>query len=111
MIQLAIERIGDGNPAVPNRAWVRWIRYLHPIDGFVYDTLKPQLDYSRANSIGTRGVYAYYILTENALYEISAPLSWKRVDHYYCRIANDEIIRMTRDEVFKCLKTGLVSTS
>lgn len=41
---------------------------------------------------------------EPGLYEISAPVSWKRVDRYFAIVSEDGALRrITREEVDRCL--------
>jgi hypothetical protein len=57
------------------------------------------MDYSEANSVGSRGVFKCYWLKEQAYYEVSAPQSWRDTDRYFCEVINGEIVRMTKEEV------------
>ena len=67
-------------------------------------------DYAEANSVGSRGIFDYYVLHHNALYEINEPVTWKRCDHYYLYIdPNGDEYKMTREEVMICLSNGSIS--
>lgn len=55
-------------------------------------------DYSNANSKGTRGVYVNYILEENELYWVKAPMSWKSVSFYYCAVTPSGELKRITDE-------------
>ncbi len=62
--------------------------------------LPSKRDYSRANSKGSRGVYLWYILESDKLYEVNARVSWKNTNRYF--VAVDEsggIYHLTNEEV------------
>lgn len=82
-IALRIEDIG--NP-FRRRAWVAEIVGYE--DKFYYARrfLRPVVDYSDANSVGTRGVYRYYWLELGKIYDVSEPLTWRKTDRYFCRV-------------------------
>lgn len=127
MIQIKLERIGDdtwanlelgrrmvndvlpgaGEVAIgawPQRAWCAEITGLDQRYGFERRFLSPNVSYIDANSIGSRGVFAYYNLREGQIYEVSSPLSWKRTDRYFCRVDGSSLVRMSRKEVDEWLK-------
>jgi hypothetical protein len=56
-------------------------------------------DFSRANSTGTRGIFAEFILGPGKIYEV------KNVkDRYFCQVGRDgSIQKITKEEVNKCL--------
>jgi hypothetical protein len=88
----------------PSRAWAAEITGLDPKYGFARKFLKPSVDYSEANSVGSRGVYRYYWLEEGKVYDVSSPKSWKRTDRYFCRVEDGNLIEMGKDEVKEWLK-------
>jgi len=79
--------------------WVAEIVGLEPRWGFRRVFLRGRKDYSRSNSIGSRGVYVYYELHEGAIYDIHERTSWRSVDRRYARIGDGHEVRMTKDEV------------
>lgn len=83
----------------PSRAWVAIVQI--DISGHIKrEFLQPNaMDYSEANSIGSRGVYKCYWLKESTYYEISSPYSCKGSDRYFCKVTNGEIIHMTKEDV------------
>jgi hypothetical protein len=98
---LKIECIGNPRQgAVP--AWVDWVKDIGP-GGMEKVRLKGQTDYSEANSVGSRGVYKYYFLSEGELYHISSPKSWKTARQYFCRIEQDETIELSFEEAVQWL--------
>lgn len=131
MIQIKIERIGDNtraqakfyknfanslisgagdalfgqNGTIPSRSWVCKILGEDTKYKFKREFLRPNLDYSEANSIGSRGVYAYYNLESGHIYEVSSPVSWKNTERYFCRVENDAIVYMEKEEVIEWLKS------
>lgn len=96
-----LECIGDGGSR-GSRAdyWVAEVIGLSPHFGVKRQFLGCHKDYSRANSVGSRGVYAYYVVESGHIYEVSEPLSWKKVDQYFCTVDGDgEIVRLTIEDV------------
>lgn len=67
-------------------------------------SLRGQVDYSQANSVGSRGVYVFYFLEENRIYHVSSPKSWKKIDEHYCFVKKGKIIRLSFKQVIKCLE-------
>jgi hypothetical protein len=67
-------------------------------------------DYSRANSVGSRGVYAYYVLGDG-IYEVNERMTWKRTDRYFAQVSNGTITRITQEEVDEWLNTTSASMS
>lgn len=88
---LKIECIG--NPKLGDRpAWVDWVKDISH-HGMVKERLKGQIDYSQANSVGSRGVYKYYFLLPRNLYHVSAPQSWSKIKQYFCIVNEDTNIK------------------
>lgn len=58
-------------------------------------------DYRHGNSLGSRGVYEYYNLEEGNVYEISSPVSWKKDDRYFCKIVDNKLLRISKEEVLE----------
>jgi hypothetical protein len=101
---LKIEHIGNPRQGF-SPAGVEEIVGLND-EGMIKRRLKGQLDYSKANSVGSRGVFEYFFLQEGAMYHVSAPQTWKRTDQYFCRIESGKIMRMGIEEAFECLLRG-----
>jgi len=89
---------------MPDRYFVYEVWYDRKNYDIKKQKLYPKKDYSKANSVGSRGIYAFYFLENNKIYEIKKPISWKSSDHYFCKIENDLEIRLTPEETLKCLK-------
>jgi len=67
-------------------------------------------DYRKSNSVGSRGVFLWYLLDSNNVYEVSAPISWKRTERYFCTVNQaGKIIKVNEDYVkaVLCLKNIL----
>ena len=96
-----VSRILGEPSACKTRAWVAKVRVLP--SGYVQrEFLRPNaMDYTEANSVGSRGVYKCYWLQEQCYYEVSEPISWKNTDRYFCEVINGEIVRMTKEEVLE----------
>lgn len=112
---ISLELIGDD--ANPSRPFIRpWIARITGFDdryGLARQFLSYQTkDYSRANSVGSRGIYAHYILAPG-LYEVSDRVSWKRTHRYFLQVSEDgSKSQISEDEVKRCLQnTNSASTS
>jgi len=83
-----------------------WVAHIASIRGRIIERrfLRPNVDFSRSNSVGSRGVYFYFWLEERKIYEVSAPISWRNTDRYFCRVENGQRIRMEKDEAEQWLK-------
>ena len=82
-----------------HRDWVAKITGFNKKHGFAREFVRPKIDYAKSNSVGSRGVYANYVLDDGCIYEVSAPQSWKRTEKYFCSVYDGEIVRITREEV------------
>jgi hypothetical protein len=135
MVQIKLERIGDDRdyafdlgraqadavfPGLGNmvfgkrkfcKAWCAEVIGFHEQYKFARTFLKPNRDYTEANSMGSRGVYDYFNLENGKIYDISSPSSWKKVDRYYCRVENNQMRRITENEVEQWLNDRLGLTS
>jgi hypothetical protein len=61
-------------------------------------------DYSCANSVGSRGVHKYYVLTEGPLYEIVDRIGYgKPQRRRYCRVVDGKVCAVEIGEVLRCL--------
>jgi hypothetical protein len=130
MVQIKIERIGDDvdqtlkfwtmvtNDLIPglgditfgkktSRAWCAEIVGIHPKYKFKRKFLIANRDYSHSNKGGSRGIYDYFNLENKHIYEISSPISWKSTDRFFCKIENNQLIRITKEEAEECLKNLL----
>jgi len=95
----------DGQPR--KRHWVAEITGRNA-DDFTYDRqfLRARRDYRQANGTGSRGVMAHYILETGRVYEVSAPISWKNTDRYFCRVtAGGDIERVSEEQVQEWIST------
>lgn len=85
---------------IPPSAWVAEITGLDHKYKYKRNFLPYKKDYSRSNSVGSRGVYAVYILETGKIYEIK-----DHKDRYYCTVTdNGNIVRLSEDEVKEWLK-------
>lgn len=97
---------------MPSSGWVAEITGFAPKYKYQRRFLPRKLNYSRANSVGSRGVFAEYILESGKIYEVKQQISWKKVDRYFCTVTNDgDIERLDEKDVIKWLKNRSESTS
>ena len=84
--------------------WVAEITGFHEKYKYERKFLSYKKDHTYSNSTGSRGVYAYYVLEEGKLYEVSSPESWSTIDRYFCTVKNGEIKKLSREEATQWLK-------
>lgn len=84
---------------VLRRPWVAEITGPDHRYGWARTFLRGNKDYSRANSVGSRGVMVYYQLRGGPVYEVNDWTSWSRMDRYFCRVEDGKIVRITEGEV------------
>lgn len=83
-----------------NAPWVAEITGLNNDGKFLRRFLQGDTDYTRANSVGSRGVHKYYHLRSGRIYEVAERLTWKRTIQYFCRVDDQgEIVRVERKAV------------
>jgi hypothetical protein len=85
-----------------SRPWCARLIGLDPQYGFKREFQRGQKDYSRANSVGSRGVFVYYPL-KPGIYEVNERLTWKRMRRYFIHVEGVEITEISREEVLACL--------
>lgn len=127
MVQIKLERIGDdtnslmrlasgiidenlgkglGKSVIGNIKHREWCAEITGFDKkykFSRLFLKGKVSYLESNSCGSRGVYSFYNLENNKIYEINSPISWKKDDRYFCIVENDRLNKITKDEVAEWL--------
>jgi len=100
---------------MPSLSWVAEITGKDQKYKYARKFLKGKKDYSRANSKGSRGIFMEYLLESEHYYEVSAQISWKNIDRYFCTVDNEgNIVRIDEAElpkeverpVFKQLNAG-----
>lgn len=92
--------LGTSIFSIPPSAWIAEITGTDPKYKFKREFLRYKKDYSRANSVGSRGVYANYILESGKIYDIK-----EHKDRFYCTVTdNGNIVRLSESEVIECLK-------
>lgn len=108
---LSIEAIGDDIAQQFGRygfrGWSGWVAQLFgscPQKRWQRSFLKGSRDYTKSNSIGSRGVTINYFLEQGPIYEVNARTSWKSLDRYFLRITDSVAVRMTEDELRECLE-------
>lgn len=79
--------------------WVARIKGTHPVFKLDREFLPGHLDFSEANSVGSRGVYKYFHLEEGGVFEVYERLSWRRDARYFCTVTDGKIVELDRSEV------------
>lgn len=101
LLNNGVAGLGDGVVGrCPRRAWVARIVGPDARYGWCREFIRGKIDYSEANSKGSRGVMLHYVLKPGEVYEVNAPSSWRRNDRYFCRVSDSgEIVRISQEEV------------
>ena len=96
---------------IPKNYWVAEI--IGYSDKYRYERLflRCKKDYTHANSKGTRGVYAYYVLYDDRVYEVKERVSWGKCDRYFCTVRDGIVVRISEEEVKQWLNNRLESMS
>jgi len=111
MYSLELECIGD-NLEYKNKSKIKIYRHkiwVAEILGFSEEFmfkrkfLKGNKDYTNSNGAGSRGIFLYFILQENKIYEIQKPIKWKKDKRFFAIIKNNILIEITIKEVIECL--------
>lgn len=89
----------------PPSGWVAEISGFDERYKYKRNFLRCKKDYSRANSKGSRGVYAEYILDEGKIYEVK-----NRKKRYFCKVVDWKIVKIDESEVIEWLKSRSEST-
>ena len=86
--------------------WVAEVKGIDRATGRLMRTFVDGLkDYTEANSVGSRGVYKYYVLTSGPLYEImDRPGYGKPPRRRFCRVVGSKITPIETAEALKCLQ-------
>jgi hypothetical protein len=80
-----------------SRPWVKQI--TKDTQGrLMREFMNGQIDYSKANSTGSRGIFLYFYLPPG-IYEVNERVSWTRVRKYFIRVERTEIQEITQEEV------------
>lgn len=92
----------------PRSSWVAEITGPDEKYGLARSFLRCKMDYSKANSKGSRGIFAEYILSQGKIYEVKEQESWKRSSRYFCTVSDEgEIVKL--DEETACHSVGALT--
>lgn len=85
------------------RPWVARLGGMDPQYDFTRAFMRGVRDYSRANSVGSRGVWICYAL-EPGVYEVYERVSWQRDTRYFIQVTSDgHYHRISLEEATACL--------
>lgn len=97
-----MERYGGYLGRNQSRPWVARLAGIDEQQRFTREFVSGQIDYSHANSTGSRGVYLYYPL-KDGLYEVNARETWSKARRYFLRVEQTQMVEIEREEVLQCL--------
>jgi hypothetical protein len=95
----------------PSPGWVAEITGFDSKYKYARSFLAFKKDYSRANSKGSRGIFAEYILEEGKIYEVKQKETWTKIKRYFCIVKDWQIVEIDEMEVILCLNERSWSTS
>ncbi len=117
-----LERIGDdaftaakfagGHYNLKMSRWGMAIPHLEPFvcrpnsSGEYSIRLPYRRDYSRANGVGSRGVFAVYELESPGFYKVHERVSWGRCDDYFICVDERGIHRCEEEEAMEWARKG-----
>ena len=81
-----------------HRGWVARLIGLDARYGFRREFLEGPRDYTQADSMGQRGIYEYFYLSDG-LYEINEPTGLGKSRRYFASVADDAMTEIGRDVV------------
>lgn len=90
-----------------SRPWVAKITGRHPVYRYNREFMRGRKDYSRSNSVGSRGIYLYFYL-EDGIYEVNERVSWTTTKRYFVRAECGEYEEIEKEEVEECLNSILI---
>lgn len=93
---------------LPRSSWVAEINGPDDKYGLSRTFLRYKVDYSKANSKGSRGIFAEYILSPRKIYEVRSQESWGRSRRYFCTV-DDEGNVIELDEEIACHAVGALT--
>lgn len=89
-----------------HKPWVSRLCGFDPRYGYKRQFVKNSVvDYGKANSLGSRGIFRYYVLDEG-VYEVSERVSWQRVERYFILAINGGWEKIPESEVREWLKNA-----
>lgn len=103
---MIVSGLGDSTfGKMPSSGWVAEIIGFDAKFKYTRQFLKSKKDYSRANSVGSRGIFQEYILESDKIYEVKKQISQKNNLRYFCKVDNEgNIITIQENEVIEWLK-------
>lgn len=85
---------------IPSPCWIAEIKGFGIRYRFDRVFVNGNVDYSKSNSKGTRGIFIWYVLESGHIYEVKESLSWSRIEQYFCHVSDDgETIKIPEKEV------------
>ena len=109
---IKLEHIGANTDAMGrlfgyyNGPWVAEIVGGDPRYKYLRLFLRPNVNYRDANSVGSRGVYNWYMLEYGKCYQVHERTSWRSSDRYFCTVDKfGDVTRLDEGEVRAWLKS------
>ncbi len=102
------ERYGAYLGPDKSRPWVARIIGRNLDTGqLLREFMRGQIDYSRTNSTGSRGVRLYFAL-DDGVYEINARETWQHTRRYFVRVTDGQYQEIAREEVLEWLANSIL---
>jgi hypothetical protein len=91
------------------KRWVAEITGITKNNKYDREFIVCKRDYTKANQRGNRGIYSWYILESEKMYEVYRPLNWSKHERFLCKVSEDgAIIKITEENVKKWLKENIL---
>lgn len=89
------------------KPWVARIEGLDLKYKYKRNFVEGKIDFSEANSKGSRGVYLYFLVEEGQLYEVFYKTSWQKSVKKFCVWLDGKEVPLTAKEIPQWLKFSL----
>lgn len=86
----------------PYSVWVAKVVPCSDPDRYEREFVRPKNDYSRANSKGSRGVFALFSLSSGSFYEVKTSTG----DRYFVEVRDWNIVTVDREVVLEWLRNN-----
>lgn len=87
------------HPSIQRKPWVKKIEAVN-FPKVYGDFLRLEIDFTEANSQGSRGVYLNAILEYGYAYQIKQPNGWRKSKIWYAGLSESgEVTELTKDQI------------
>lgn len=102
-VDIGLRNLGELVDGVPGKFFRRpWVAEIVGYDRrykFCRSFVRGQVDYSEANSQGSRGVMLHFHVPDGAIVEMFRYCTWRRSERGFYRIVGEDWIELSEDQV------------